>query len=227
MGASRRLLRGLVARTVLLLLGSIALPSAAEEPRVVGVIPSVRGGRLVCTVRTGGLPTERARRSMRGGLPSSIDVVLELLDAREEIVVRRRVTFRLAYDLWEEVYRIDDGVSGGRYESIESVRLFLSELDALPVATLAALSPEGSYRLRVLLLSHAIAPSQKRRIGAWITGEGSGTAQDADEREVSLGFDTLIRFFFGGGAEGKSASGRGASSWFRPVELEEGSKSIE
>lgn len=218
------------------LLGAAGRPAAAgpetpgtpraAEPRVVSVSPAIRGDDLVCDVETRGLPTEEAARSMRGGLPSGVEIVVDLVGGTDETIVRRRVFFRLSYDLWEEVFRAEEGGSERRFDTLGSLRSFLETMNGLPVAPLAGLSNDARYRIRVDLVPHAIAPAERARIADWIAGEGgsegrgaSGTARDADEREVSFGLGSLIRFFYGGANEESSARAAGESDWFRIEEI--------
>ena len=196
-----------------------------DDPRVVAVTPVRSGDQLLCDVAAEGLPDRRAEESMRGGLPSALDVWIELVDEEEHVLVRRSIRFRIAFDLWEEIFRVgaEGGAAGGdperRFDGVDSLRRFLSGLNGLRVAPLAALEVDGRYRIRVGLISHAIAPAEKERIGDWIAGGEAGTEGDADRREVSLGFGAMIRYFFGGGGE---ESARAAESdWFLPGEIDD------
>ncbi|MBN1824648.1 MAG: DUF4390 domain-containing protein [Candidatus Eisenbacteria bacterium] len=202
-------------------LSALAAAASEEGPRVVAVEAVLSGDTLLCDVATAGLPDERAAESMRGGLPSALDVVVELVDEEERVLVRRSVRFRIAYDLWEEIFRVrDEGRAAAerRLEDIDSLRRFLRDLSGLEVAPLAAMEGSRRYRIRAGIVSHAIAPAEKERIGDWISGGDAGTDRDADRREVSLGFGGLIRYFFGGGDEGPP-EGAASSDWFRPEEL--------
>lgn len=209
----------LLALAALFLLAAHGARAADEGPRVVSVAPAVIGDGLVCDVTTSGLPTEKAVRSMGGGLPSAVDLVIELVDGEGDVVERRRVTYRIVFDLWDEIFRVESDRADVPVEGIEGVRAFLARFDALPIASIASLAGSDRYRLRVGVVSHAIAPSEKSRIGGWIAGEGAGTGEDTDEREVTLGLGSLIRFVFGGSGDGDLPAGVGESPWFRPDDL--------
>lgn len=206
----------------ILILLAAETAAAGDDVRVFSVTPAARGGELVCHVETGGLPTEKAVRSMGGGLPSAVDVVIELVDEEEKVKVRRRITFRVAYDLWEEIFRVEREEVRRSMGDVNEVRAHLADLRDLPVAPLASLAGAGECRIRVGLVSHAIAPAEKSRFGDWIAGEGAGTGADAEGREVTFGLGNLIRFVFGGSGEGGPPAGVGESAWFRPAELASG-----
>lgn len=192
---------------------------AGENVQVLSVTPGTKGESLVCRIETEGLPTEKAIRSLGGGLPSAVDVILELVDEEEKVVVRRRLTFRVAYDLWEEIYRVEAGETHRSMNVLDEVRAYLAELRELPIVPLASLAGIDSCRIRAGLVSHAIAPAEKSRFGDWIAGDGAGTGADAEGREVTLGLGHLIRFVFGGSGDGGPPAGVGESAWFRPSAL--------
>jgi hypothetical protein len=148
-----------------------------------------------------------------------VEVVLELRSGGGEPIVQREVHFRLAFDLWEEVFRVDGNGGEWRMEDLGGVERFLERLTHLPVAPFSALAPNARYRISVRLLCHPIAPVEKLRIGEWVAGGGAGTSRDPDEREVSLGLGKVIRFFFGGARPEDAPGGEGISPWFTPEEL--------
>lgn len=202
--------------------GEGSAPHAA--PSILAVTPALEGDRLVCRVATEGIPSERAAESMLGGLPSTVEFALALLDSRDRLVAESQVTFRLAFDLWEEVFRVDGGGAERRFETLEATRRFLADFERLPVAPRALLDAGARYRVRVALLHHAIAPPERSRVGAWIAGEadagpGEEPSRDPDGREVSLSLGGLIRAVFGGARGEEASAAEGTSAWFRVEDL--------
>jgi hypothetical protein len=187
--------------------------------RVTSVSPEVRGPLLFCRFKTSGLPSERAVSSMRGGLPASADFILNLLDDRDEVVADRRVSFRLAFDLWEEAFHLSGDVDPRRFESLDSLRSALAEPLPLSLTPLSRLDLNERYRIQVSLVHHLIAPAARERVGEWISGEGSGTGQDPDGRQTSFGLGSLIRFFYGRSPRNQVLSARSMSERFRIQDL--------
>lgn len=216
------------ARSTLLLTLAVILfgtprpcPASSEGPTIVSIRPYRVGGRLVCRVETADLPGTRAISSMQGGLPSAVDLVLDLMDERDKPLARREITFRLAFDLWEEIFRVNDGESENRFDDATGVEEYLALLENLDLASYYDLHSGETYRIRVGLFCHVIAPAQKNRISKWIAGEANGTSRDTDEREISFGMGSLIRFIFGGSVETEPPGCIAVSPWFRPEEVQD------
>jgi hypothetical protein len=109
------------------------VPPAVEDPRIVAVEPLKTGEVLACRVRTANLPGAKLTSSMKSGLPSAIEMALEVLDPKDRVVIGRRVTFRLAFDLWEETFRVEGGGEERDFTSQDELEAFLAELPRLPV----------------------------------------------------------------------------------------------
>lgn len=202
---------------------SAAVADTTGAPRLLALTPARAGGLLVCDVATAGLPGERIVSSLRSGLVSSIDLQLELLDGRERVVAGNRLTLRLAFDLWEEIFAVEG--HGGRrpFADLAALQGFLADLRALPVAPLASLAALGDgerLRLRAGLSLHAVAPSEIARVGEAIAGGAAdGAAPGGGGQEVSVSLGRLIRLFYRGGPDRDEPAARAVSPWFRLEEL--------
>lgn len=161
--------------------------AAADDraPRVLAVRAGRQANDLTCRVGTDGLPGERSLKSMQGGLPAGVDLVIDLIDDHEQVVQRREVAFRLAFDLWEEVFRLDGPALQHRFGSIDSLRAALREMGPLPVVPIERLAPGRRFRLRVDMLEQVIAPSQRARVGRILAGEADA-AREGTEHETSI-----------------------------------------
>lgn len=190
-----------------------------DKPEIVAVLPARGGESLYCAIQTEGVPSAEAIRSMEGGLPSSVDLSLRLLDDRSRLLFKNQISFRIAFDLWDEVFRVDSPVSSRRFDTIVAVERFMAGIDSVPIAPWEALDSEGIYRIEVEMIHYAIAPAQATRIGEWISGDRSGVTGDPGNREVSLGLGSLIRFFYKEGREEKGDAFRFLSDPFIPGEL--------
>lgn len=198
-------------------------PGAAGSPAVTGVDPSRTETELTCDVRTANLPGARLASSLESGLPSAIQMDLSLFDERERVVGERRVFLRIAFDLWEEVFRVEGAGPVRDFADLPSLRGFLASIPRLPVSPLAGLATAEPHRIRVGMRLHPVAPRETERLGDWVAGRSprgdGGETDDTDGREVSVGLGELIRFFYKGAKrEGADESER-FSAWFVPDEL--------
>ncbi|MBK9303545.1 MAG: hypothetical protein IPM94_06585 [bacterium] len=205
--------RGILTAAVfaLLLALSIGETARAETPRILALEPARTDSLLVCRLRTAGLPGPEILSTLRSGLSSAVDLQLEVLDGRGRAIDGRVLRLRLDYDLWDEVFSIAHGDRGvTRLPDDAALQAWFDRTPWLPVAPLAALANAGPVRLRAALRLHAIAPSERERLGEVVSGP--------DGQEVSLGLGKLIRYFYRGGArEGGGATAD--SPPFAPGEL--------
>ncbi|MBK6898636.1 MAG: hypothetical protein IPH09_04985 [bacterium] len=205
--------RGILTTAVfaLLLALSIGETARAETPRILALEPARTDSLLVCRLRTVGLPGSEILSTLRSGLSSAVDLQLEVLDGRGRAIDGQVLRLRLDYDLWDEVFSLAQGDRGvERLPDDAALQAWFDRTPWLPVAPLAALANAGPVRLRAALRLHAIAPSERERLGEVVSGP--------DGQEVSLGLGKLIRYFYRGGArEGGGATAD--SPPFAPGEL--------
>ena len=198
-------------------------PAPALAPALAGVRPVRDGDLLACLVETRHLPGERIASSLKSGLPSAIEMALSLLDDRDRVVAENRVSFRIAYDLWEEIFRVDGAGTSERFSSLESLASHLESLPRLPVGRIDAMESAHRHRLRVGMELHAVAPRETERLDSWVAGGGEGPAGESDRsddgREVSVSLGQVIRFFYRGGRSDADAGTELLSEWFVPGDI--------
>jgi hypothetical protein len=189
--------------------------NAAVQPQIVRITPVREGDLLICRLATQGLPGEKVALSMQSGLVSSLELILELLDEKEHVRAGNRVTFHLAFDLWEEVFSVQQGSREQRFTDMDALTRFLSEMPRLPVAPLSALDSQDRFQIRAGLILHPIAPRERERVEDVIVGNArSGAAAGDEGREVSVGLGRLIRFFYKGGSRDSMTQSEMLSAWF-------------
>lgn len=171
--------------------------AAEDDTPLAGVDPVALEGGLSCRVATTGLPADKTLRSIQGGLPSALSVVVELMDERDQPIQRRHYALRLAFDLWDEAFRLDGAGLERRFGTVDSLRGALRNLGPFPVSRLDDLAPGERYRLRVELLEYLIAPSQRARIGEMLAGDAAPASGAGPGDDMLLGFGRLIQFVYG------------------------------
>jgi hypothetical protein len=203
--------------------GASSPAAGGSEPRIESVHPGRSGDLLTCQVHAANLPGPRILSSLRSGLPSGIELVLELLDAEEHSIAGNRVSFRIAFDLWEEVFRVEGLGEEQRFADEDAFAAYLASPPRLPVAPVKLLEPDERFRIRVDLLLHPVAPEETDRLGEWVgggAGEADGGATgSSDGREVLVDLGQVIRFFYRGSRRSRTLGTEGLSHWFTLADL--------
>lgn len=207
-------------------LGAAPLALAAgTEPRILSVEPLRVGELLACRVATANLPGETLATSMQSGLPSAVEIVLDVLDTKDRVVAGNRVTFRLAFDLWEETFRVEGAGEERDFTTRGELETYLAAPPRLPVAPISGLAPDARVRLRVGVLLHALAPRESDRLASWVSGEASADSRpnpvaNEDGREVVVSLGKIIRYFFDEARGEEAVSAVATSGWFTPKDLQ-------
>jgi hypothetical protein len=194
---------------------------ATPKPEVTAVEPARTDCLLTCAVRTAHLPGDRLSSSLESGLPSAIEMDLDLFDERNRVVGKNRVFLRIAFDLWEEVFRVE-GVGAPRdFADRAQLERFLARIPELPVTALSGLHGARRHRIRVGLELHPVAPRETERLGDWVAGGAAAGSEtdDPDGREVSVSLGQVIRFFYKGARRPGAAEAERFSAWFVPDDL--------
>jgi hypothetical protein len=212
--------RSVLASVATLVVVASALDAArAATPAVDEVTPGRLGDILDATVRTSNFPGDRLTTSLKSGLPAAIEMDVTALDRQNHAVTENRLFFRIAWDLWDEVVKVDGPRDSQQLPSLASLGGFFDELRDLPVGPFAALDPNAEHRLRVECRLHPVAPRETERLTQWVAGGDTSTSTGGDEREVSVGLTDVIRFFYKGSKKDADALDPRFSAWFVPSKL--------
>jgi len=187
-------------------------------PQLVSVTPYRLGDVLVCRLQTLGLPGNKQLQSMRSGLVSAVDMDLALLGENGQILGGHSLSFKLAFDLWDEIFSVRNQDSEIRFSSLKEMQEYLADLVELPVIGIDRLDSDGQYRLQVEMVVHSIAPDEHERVEDVIAGNNRSTLEGGDGQEASVSMGRLIRFFYKGG--GRNSGGPLLhSAWFRGKDM--------
>ena len=215
---------GVIAALLMALLATTLTPASAvaADPAIDSVTPIRHGSLLASLVRMSNLPGDGLAKSLRSGLPSAIELELDLRDDQDRTVLERKVMYRVAFDLWEEIFRIEGPGAVASFPTIDALEAYLDELPRVSVAPLEGLAVDSRHRLRVGCRLHRVAPREAAQVSEWVGEPGATERQrnrDAtDEREVSVSLAKVIRFFYRGGKANELEDER-FSAWFVPDEL--------
>lgn len=196
-GAIRRGSTRVVPCLLSLLMAVTAIRASADAVVIVDLEPGRRDSLMVCTLETRGLPDPRSAETLESGLPSALVIAFSLIGANGDEVGHSRVEVRIEPDLWEQVFVIRTPFLDQRVESLDEVTSFLGRLGPLPVLPMGDLDWAAPLRLRSRLAVHPLAPAEIERVQSLFGGD-SGTDDEPDRREVSVGLGSLVRYFLGG-----------------------------
>ena len=194
-------------------------------------VTPVRYGSLLATlVRTQHLPGDRIASSLESGLPSAIEMRLDLRDARDRTIGESVVFYRVAFDLWDEIFRVEGPGADRTFADLDALEQFLDDLPRLPVASIGGLEMDARHRVRVACRLHPVAPRETEQLGEWVGGEPDAREQErntsaAAEREVSVSLGRIIRFFYRGSSDADEAAEK-FSAWFVPASLPDDSEGV-
>ncbi|MEZ5064433.1 MAG: DUF4390 domain-containing protein [bacterium] len=225
----RRVL-GRVAVASLLCAAPIASALAENPPTIDDVMPMRIGDLLASAVHTSHLPGAVIAGSLESGLPSAVELSLDLRDDHDRTVAQRTVFYRIAFDLWEEIFRLQGPGEDRTFPDLRSLESFLSDIPRVSVASLDRLDPRERHRIRVGCRLHPVAPRETERLDEWLGGEtpdaqeSRRNANSASEREVSVSLGRVIRFFYRGQRDDEEVASR-FSAWFVPDDLPESAES--
>ncbi|NNE42675.1 MAG: hypothetical protein HKN12_00575, partial [Gemmatimonadetes bacterium] len=111
---------------IVLVIAPSAARAADGEPRITHVDPFRDTSELFCSVGTLHLPGARIASSLESGLPSAIEMHLDLFDERDRLVGHNRVFLRVMFDLWEEVFRVEGAGPMRDFPDLTSLQGFLN-----------------------------------------------------------------------------------------------------
>ena len=212
-------MRRRTAALTLVLLWGMGLAYADEAPRVTGITTAREGDQVVCRLTTSGLPGERLLQSMRSGLVSEVAIEATLLDDKRRVLGATRLSLRLAFDLWDEVFSVRGGDAEQRFTELSELAAYLGALEPMALAPLTSLTPSGRYQVHVGLQVHPVASESRERVGDVIAGDQRPRREGDNAQEASVSLGRLIRFFYAGGGD-KADGLEILSAWFTLEELD-------
>ena len=170
---------------MLALLALLLAPAAAvgqEVPeRRVGL--AQKSGRLVASFDVSGVVDAAARRRLRSGIPSQVVLRAYLVpEGSDDDQGLAAQTCRVAFDLWDEVFRVVVARSGSeRRLDLRTEREVVSacaRVQELPLARLPDIDPRRTYRVAVLAELNPIDRRTLAAIRRWLAHPGGQSASE-------------------------------------------------
>jgi len=184
----------------------------AAQIRVEQIVPSLRNDTLAVSARFTNLFSKKIIGTIQSGLPSIIQIELRLLDSRKNQLARRHISKSIAYDIWDEKYKIrhDGGeVTLARFEQVRAVSAILEKEGLISRRKLATAGP---YVCQVRVGIIPISARQAERVTDWLLDPNETEERVASENRTSgfeLNISKLLSFFVS-----KKKGSKYISPWF-------------
>lgn len=197
--------------TILLLPWPLALPLAAQAPRITALTAVLERDSLLVDAQMADLFSNKIANTIRSGLPTVVRCDFRIINERDREVAAALLVMEIRYDIWAQRYHVVSNHSRRTGSSFEEMEKICSTLTRLPVLTLAELPAVPTCRVR---LQVTVIPISSRQNHQWRERIESADLQEAAAASesgrsgFSVNVSRLLSFFLGG-----QERVHGASAW--------------
>lgn len=184
---------------------------ADERPAIAGVRVYVAGNVIVTEVRCVHLFTEQVIGTVESGLPAVVELAYRLLDKKHNDVHRGVHSFRLGYDVWDDVYSFERGDSTAQFASFDELRRAVEQLRRVPIVGIHDVQAAGVYSIELSVAVHPLRGGEQGEIVGWVD-ETVRASSDGSWREQLLNVNGLIHRFFS-----RDQAPSNQSDWFETI----------
>ena len=161
-------------------------PSAQSDGEITHFEPFLRNDDLCVDLEARNLMDERTALTIDSGLPGSCAFLLRL-EARGPRVVSERLLERtLRFDLWENVYVLEEGNLRETFPSMASADSALFRLDGFVLGPRTQLAASEEYRVLVVIDVEPLAKEDRERLRRYVS-RNSGATGNSEELVLDLG----------------------------------------
>ena len=190
--------------------------SVRGEGEITRFEPFLHGDDLCVDLVARGLMDERTAMTIDSGLPGSCAFLLRVEARGPRVVAERLLERTLRFDLWENVYVLEQANVRRTFPTMASADSALFELDDFVLGPRTQLSVSEEYRVLVVIDVQPLAQEDRERLRRYVSRNSSGSG-NSEELVLDLGA-VLSKVF------GKSSERRDTivyeTPFFRPSDLE-------
>jgi len=196
-------LRAVATITIFLVFLAAAPFSAARAQRASDIVveriaPRLADGQIVLSAQFRNLFSKRIVGTIQSGLPSIIQIEIKLSDSANRSLVRKRISRKLSYDIWEEKYTLTNPDTSLTFKDFEAVKSGSSRIDSLTLLKREALRDGQAYRVQMRVGIVPITQRQAEKVTDWLR-DPNQTDEYVPSDERSSGFqlnlNKLVSFF--------------------------------
>ncbi|MCK6561499.1 DUF4390 domain-containing protein [candidate division KSB1 bacterium] len=197
--------------TILLLPWPLALPLAAQAPRITALTAVLERDSLLVDAQMADLFSNKIANTIRSGLPTVVRCDFRVINERNREVAAALQVMEIRYDIWAQRYHVVSNHRRRTGSSFEEIEKICSTLTRLPVLALAELPAVPTCRVR---LQVTVIPISSRQNHQWRERIESADLQEAAAASesgrsgFSVNVSRLLSFFLGG-----QERVHGASAW--------------
>lgn len=186
-----------------------ARPRQNPKVRVKEITPALVGGNLVLNLRIENLFTPKIVGTIQSGLPSIVQIHIQLLENQRVRLFDKSIFKRITYNIWDEYYTVECDTVIEKVRNFEALKVKSSLLRNLVLLARKRLNPASHYLLRIRAGISPISAIQSHKFNSWLR-ESRTTQSEIVSDERSSGFrlniSNLVSFFIGNDHRRKSRS---------------------
>lgn len=213
---------------IVALITFVSLPSgdisaqARGEIRVENIKPQLSGDSLTVSAEFKNLFSKKIIGTIQSGLPSIIEIQIKLLEEGKKQVVRKVMSKRIQFDIWEERYSISDKDSTEIYLDFEQVKQAGSRLQNELLGSRNLLIRNKDYTIEIQVGIVPISAGQANKVSNWLENPNQTEEAVAADNRASgfrLNVNKLVSFFVSNKKGSQFRSRWYSSTPFKAVEL--------
>lgn len=135
-------------------------------------------GWLRASVRARDLLDDRTRSTIQSGLPGTCIYQILVQDEAGRPVAEQYIELTLRYDLWENVYILEDVAGPHPFRTLASADSALSHRPDCGLASITSLQSSASYRVLVRVAVRPLAPEDRRRLSKYVSRTSGGGREE-------------------------------------------------
>ncbi len=175
-----------------------AFPGEGSKIRIREIVPGMSGGFVTVSAQFQNLFSNRIIGTIQSGLPSVIQVEVNLKDDRDRRVARRRISQTIFFDIWEERYTVRRPDSVAVFAKIDDVKRAAGMLENEVLLSADQLPQSENYSIQIRVGIIPISSSQAEKVTDWLLDPNQTEEYLASDNRSSgfeLNLNRLVSFF--------------------------------
>jgi len=195
----------------------------AQDDPALSIHPFLKNDTLQLELSYRNLFSGNIKKTLLAGLPILIDINMKLVDTGKKTIRSKKVSGRISYDVWEELFNIK-GLSSSEnsLQTLDEVVKYFSEQLRIGLLPREYLMSGEEYHIEAESHLTLLTRKQSRELADWIqTGEQTEEDLPSNERDTGfrLNLNNLVQFFMGSNNKPEEFYIEVSSTKFRLIDL--------